>query len=1100
MSEREEEGFVATQTMWDFMHDPAFVRVLAGPVGCLAGETLVVTERGPQRIDALIEPTRVLSWDETQGRFRFVQASASFPKGKGALYRVLTPRGEWRGAEYHHVLCVDGKYRQVRELSPQDPSSALVCCAGLPPTPSVIFGRWWPAGVRRWMRIIASWMGRCGWLSHRCDRQPPQQEGRDLTLSPSQLDALTRASASFGDTHIHPDQSSSPHATPDSWHLVVTPGWGEADQGAETTLCGPVEAARREPLLSRWTSAIHRISWQLLGQTHSSKHSYSTAESPIVELTRELTQEVFWDLQVPGTNNYVTVDGAIHHNSGKSVCSCHELIRMALGQEPNAKGERKTRSLIVRNTADQLAKTARRSLFQWFPPGVWGTWKESEKTYYIKQPLSDGTVLDHEIWFMPLDTPQDVQRALSLEITFLWMNEGRELAPEVVDGLLARLKRYPSGPDGKPTRSCAILDSNMPDVDSWLHEQMENPPPNWSIYLQPPAILNKEEFIQEFGEDPDPDEAIKGYEDTEWWVNPNADNLDNLDPTYYSDICPGKGYDYINVYLRCRYGRSLSGLPVYDKTFSESFHIAETAPKPIRSSEYPVIIGLDFGRTPAAALGQRNVKGQLVLLDELTSENMGIETFLNTKLTPFLSQEKYLGCTFSVAPDPAGWFKQQIGEISPVDVVKRAGFSVVKPATNDPERRIMAVEALLTQQVDGEPALLISPTCRKLLQGFRYGYRYKLNRQGHQDNKPDKNEFSHCFVAGTPVLTPIGDVPIERLAVGDVVLTPFGPKAVAAVMSRSVDRTLAVSVGGRRLITTADHPFLTPSGVFLADALQYNSVLLAPGENIWAAQENTPSRSSTASDSIENPPGIIKPTIERTVVATCTAMCGSTITGAFQRATRFITKTTTKATTLWRIWSLYLEALIPATTRANALTTATLTPFAALKPLRKLLRSGTLQRRVESGTKSTGGAHGKVESPTPIHAPTVVLSSSGFGELTKKATAAQRASQQRVETAVLTTKLDNARYAATISQLIDTGKLKPVREIVGASKSAGPAVVYDITVEDAHCFFADGVLVGNCHDALQYLCLVASNNQLIGGELAYRRRRDIKAVSAAGWT
>jgi hypothetical protein len=69
----------------------------------------------------------------------------------------------------------------------------------------------------------------------------------------------------------------------------------------------------------------------------------------------------------------------------------------------------------------------------------------------------------------------------------------------------------------------------------------------------------------------------------------------------------------------------------------------------------------------------------------------------------------------------------------------------------------MAVEALLTQQVDGEPALLVSPTCRKILQGFRYGYRYKLNRQGHQDNKPDKNEFSHphdavqylCLVASS---------------------------------------------------------------------------------------------------------------------------------------------------------------------------------------------------------------------------------------------------------------------------------------------------------------------------------------------------------------
>lgn len=435
------------------------------------------------------------------------------------------------------------------------------------------------------------------------------------------------------------------------------------------------------------------------------------------------------------------IAGAV--GSGKSVCCSHELVRLALQQEPNKDGVRYSRSLIVRNTADQLAKTSRRTFFAWFPPGVWGIWKESEKTYYIRQPLADGTRLDHEVWFMPLDTPQDVQRALSLEITFLWCNEVRELAPEVIDGLLARLKRYPSGPLGRPTRSCAIFDTNMPDVDSWHHKQMEDPPENWSVFVQPPAILSKEEWIAEFDEAPDEDEAISGYDDTQWWINPNADNIQNLDPTYYKDIIPGKGYDYVNVYLRCQYGRSLSGLPVYDKTFNTSFHVAESSVRPIKSTEYPLIIGLDFGRTPAAILGQKNIHGQVVILGEVISENMGIETFIRTKLSPALAHEKYTGCTFVVAPDPAGYQKQQIGEVSPVDIIKQAGFKVVRPASNDPERRILSVESLLTQQIDAKPALLISPDCKVLIQGFRYGYRYKLNKQGYQDTKPDKNKFSH---------------------------------------------------------------------------------------------------------------------------------------------------------------------------------------------------------------------------------------------------------------------------------------------------------------------------------------------------------------------
>lgn len=31
--------------------------------------------------------------------------------------------------------------------------------------------------------------------------------------------------------------------------------------------------------------------------------------------------------------------------------------------------------------------------------------------------------------------------------------------------------------------------------------------------------------------------------------------------------------------------------------------------------------------------------------------------------------------------------------------------------------------------------------------------------------------------------------------------------------------------------------------------------------------------------------------------------------------------------------------------------------------------------------------------------------------------------------------------------------------------------VYDLTVADEHVFYADGVLVGNCHDAIQYMAL-----------------------------
>lgn len=441
--------------------------------------------------------------------------------------------------------------------------------------------------------------------------------------------------------------------------------------------------------------------------------------------------------------NYVRVlAGPV--GGGKSVTCVHELVRLAMGQAPNAKNIRKTRAVIVRNTADQLALTTRKTVFDWLPPGEAGIWKAVEKTFILMAKLADGTTVESEWLFIALDTPDDVRKALSLETTFIWGNEARELHQDVVDGLLGRLNRYPSMKDGGPTRSCALFDTNMPDEDTWWHNKMEEPPSNWAICKQPPAILKPLVYTERFSEEPE--EVLLDKDAQEWCVNPECDNYDHLPKQYYPNLIPGKTEDWLRVYLRSEYGRSLSGTPVYEKTFTADFHVAKDPIKPIRGGDYPVIIGLDFGRTPAAVFKQRDPRGRVVTIAELVSENMGIETFIRTKLNPYIANNLQ-GCTFLVAPDPAGYAKQQQNEMSLVDVLKEAGFKCVKPPTNKPELRIQAVERLLVQQLEGKALYLIDPACTSLIKGFRYGYRYKIKKNGEMEDRPDKNEFSHVHDA-----------------------------------------------------------------------------------------------------------------------------------------------------------------------------------------------------------------------------------------------------------------------------------------------------------------------------------------------------------------
>jgi hypothetical protein len=429
---------------------------------------------------------------------------------------------------------------------------------------------------------------------------------------------------------------------------------------------------------------------------------------------------------------------------GKSVTCVHELVRLACGQAPNAQGKRKTRAVIVRNTADQLALTTRKTVFDWLPPGQAGIWKAVEKTFILMARLPDNTVVESEWLFIALDTPDDVRKALSLETTFIWGNEARELHADVVDGLLGRLNRYPSMKDGGPTRSCALFDTNMPDEDTWWHDKMENPPSNWAIYKQPAAIIKPERYVELYSEEPE--EVQLDKDGNEWVVNPACDNYDHLPKQYYPNLIPGKTEDWLRVYLRSEYGRSLSGTPVYEKTFVPDFHIAKDKLQPIRGDAHPVIIGVDFGRTPAAVFKQRDPRGRVLTLGEITAENMGIETFVNTKLNPFIAN-RFSGCSFVCAPDPAGFAKQQLNEMSLVDVLKRAGFKCVRPPSNDPEKRIQAVERLLNQQLEGKAMYLVDESCEQLVKGFRYGYRYKIKKNGELEDRPDKNAFSHVHDA-----------------------------------------------------------------------------------------------------------------------------------------------------------------------------------------------------------------------------------------------------------------------------------------------------------------------------------------------------------------
>lgn len=411
---------------------------------------------------------------------------------------------------------------------------------------------------------------------------------------------------------------------------------------------------------------------------------------------------------------------------GKSVASLVKLYQHACRQAVGPDGYRRSRWVLVRNTKEQLFQTTLKTWLDWFPDQVAGVWNKTDKTFY----LSNGDVRA-EFIFLPLDDPADVKKLLSLELSGGFINEAREIPFEIFQGLKSRMPRYPKKEDGGVTHPVLLLDSNFPQVESWLWRMAEEGRPtedsevmdDLGVFIQPPAY-------------------IPGT----WEANPDAENLEYLDEKYYKNVTSGATQEFMRTHVWNQYGLKGSGRPVYEGSYKKDVHVAKTQLRHVKSRAYPLLVGMDFGRTPSAVFGQVSPKGKLDVFETITSENMGIKRFLKERFIPTVNK-RFAGCSLVIIGDPAGRHKSEVGEESVFDIIREAGFKIVAAATNDPAKRIEAVEHWLTTMVDGAPALALSPgeDNKVLIDGFEFGYHYKEDRKGttNFDVTPVKDKYSH---------------------------------------------------------------------------------------------------------------------------------------------------------------------------------------------------------------------------------------------------------------------------------------------------------------------------------------------------------------------
>ena len=304
-----------------------------------------------------------------------------------------------------------------------------------------------------------------------------------------------------------------------------------------------------------------------------------------------------------------------------------------------------------------------------------------------------------------------------------------------------------------------------------------------------------------------------------------------------------------------------------------------------------------------------------------------------------------------------------------------------------------------------------------------------------------------CFVAGTLISTPDGNKPIETLKVGDWVDTPIGARQViAAQLTNSQAQVYALNSG---LVGTGGHPVMTNNGwkplceINKDDIIVYQhnkgSSWVSQLKRAWFVSRFTSMDTSTTVT--QNPRKRLTASISPSlaVVGCFTGTFGSSTMEQYQTNARYTTKIRTTSITTFQT----LSAL------ASRITSWSILP----KSGKEQHHQSNLSILPISGVWRLLGM-GQQKDWLGIAAIVKSLGRVGLRLNILARSAVQNLSPSRLQGFII----------ALVSVRQRSGGVNI--QTITRLKARHP--VYNLTVVDANCYYANGILVHNC-DALSYI-------------------------------
>lgn len=739
----------AAPTLARFHADESFVRGVRGPIGCVSADTEFLTPQGWVRIDQYRPGMLVLQWDGGTGVASWVEPDEYIDlpcmemwrfSNDHSLSMVLSdehrmPLYQWNGA-----LTVKLAADVARH-----PSRHVVPTTFVPTTPGMPLS---DAALRVMVAVNGDGHMHKRGLPGRCTiavRKQRKKDRLEKLLNAAGIEFSARCSASRP-TEMH-YSFSAPLTTKRFegiwWDANVhqlavildeMSHWDGLFEGPDTRYYTTVKA---DADFIQYAAHATGGRGSICVQKPPAQHA-GWSDTYVVHVARPGSPKATVGLRGDSTRveRVTPSDGRkycftvptgffvarhadrvfITGNSGKSTAMCMEILSRALQQKRGPDGVARTRWAVFRNTYPELKSTTIKTWTDWVKEEWYG-------------PVVYSSPIIHKVWlkkdvylevlFASFDNLEDVRKLLSLEITGGWMNEARELPKELLDGLTGRAGRYPAMKDGGATWRGVIMDTNPPDDMHWWYGLAEEDTPNgYSFYAQPSG------------------------------TSPEAENRANLDADYYERQIPGKSKEWINVYVHGKYGVVKEGKPVYEDDWADDWHVSQDELVAIPGRG--IVLGWDYGLTPACVICQIAPSGQFRVLEEIVGDNIGIERFIAHYVKPVL-QTKYRTNPIEGSYGDPGSGRTETDEHTVYLAQESAGIPTEKAGSNALLPRLTAVRYFLGLSHGGRPGFLVNKTCKHLRRGFNSGYSYKRMQVSGAVARyavtPSKNIFSHVHDA-----------------------------------------------------------------------------------------------------------------------------------------------------------------------------------------------------------------------------------------------------------------------------------------------------------------------------------------------------------------